>query len=169
MKFYDQNNKVIETKEKPFISAEMKVKYLKLYRKYEADLKRFMDWTNKITAEQAEIERQNQIIEKQNAELPIETAPTPLIPIPEPELTDAEFVKLHKFKNFDIRPKDEPPLIWLYRDELNRELYQIIFQENSTTHKTIIDMINNPEHELWNKQDVEELDTICRNFRQRLL
>ena len=121
---------------KEVITAEMKVEFTKIFRKY---AKLYDDFRNMIMQEETDIN----------------------------SLSDEDFLRAIRIQKHPNEPYKN--IFYIYGDVINREIIPLFADISSIKNKSFLEMINNPDNELWKKQDTEAIEVACQSFREKIL
>ena len=134
-----KSDKSVKIKLKEIITAEIRVEYTRIYRQFDSERAALV---TQITADDFD-----------------HTA-----------LTEDDYLRAVKITNYLNANRDDTDnlLFELYSFEFIKVFLHYIIKRESITEKSILEMVDNSDNELWNKQSLEELQKALNSFRQKV-
>ena len=133
----NKNGKALEELTlKEIITAEMKVEFTKIFRKY---AKLYDDFRERIAKTETDIDT----------------------------LSEEDYLRAIRISKYPDDPYKN--IFHLYGDTINKEVIPLLVNRDSIKNKIVIEMIDNPDDELWNKQDTQTIEVVCQSFREKIL
>jgi len=135
----NKSNKLVKVKLKDIITAEMRVNYIQIYRKYDSIRLKFIE---RVFTEDFDTST----------------------------LSDNDYLILLKIQNH-INAKNinaDALLVDLYGFEIIKELLPSLLINDTVSDKAVLEMLNDVNNDLWNNQDLEELQKALNSFRAKI-